>query len=858
MLHHGLGSGLSAAPLSAELHGKERPQTLLNTMEQSLILASVLEFVTAGTGQWLLEDDQVVAWKDGREVQHWMMPSGTTINTVKKLWLYGEAGSGRTCNAAIMVDRLMKDKKAQVGVCYYFCNTFIADVDAADILKTLVKQVAQLHADAETQYEASVQHGSMPECNWTDTQQFDERDALHWGMLLVSLSKKFEALYMVVDHLDMLPPEPLQLIASLVDVQGSTLRSMFTTGDGPSQQRLCMETISCPLRTQAPDREVQMYIRRQLDIREVQSKEDQELIEKLVLRRAGGHWASAAADFENRFDLLRRGLSIDEDTGLSLFDIFDNQLLRAMRDNAVSKFILLRAVRLLCAAKQYPDITLTVPEMCQVLTALLQEHGLLDTTSLVKKSEIIDVCCCLLRESTTLDSFQYASRAAHNYVVEHLKAYSQPLKQLYFERKTYKTVFDELGVAGDLLAKPQPIVAESVLNKKYTAYSNSFGVSDIYTLNTLRTLADLYATNERFDEAESAYKFVMKSDDETAVLDATNALAVLYKQNEMFAEAETHYRMAIDGHQQRNEQQTADKVSGNLALMYAAKGEHTLARQIWGRLLETSPLPDNPMMGYNYALSFTQQSMYEEATPLLERSLEEYELFYGDRARETADVAKTLAEVYANQRRLAEAEMLFKRVVAIHDANSDLILQLGTKHSLAKVYLEQNRLDVAKTLLEQILSAFEDGEGWILPAAKAGLTLYFLLDETDQLEDAAKLGERVVTGFETHLGNKDDLTISTTDHMGFTYARLGRLEDAERMWNQAFEGYKATTGEDDRLTCAAAHNLGLSYTKLNRYEDARQMLKFALSGYRQDEGMRVRLLNDLDALKKAENVAKSR
>lgn len=827
-------------------------------MEQSLILASVLEFVTPGTGQWLLEDDQVVAWKDGREVQDWMMPNGTTINTVKKLWLYGEAGSGRTCNAAIMVDHLIKDKKTQGGVCYYFCNTFESDVDAAEILKTLSKQVAQLHEVAETQYDASVQHGSMPECNWTDSQQFDEQDALHWGMLLVSLSKKFEALYMVIDHLDMLPPEPLQLIASLVDTQGSNLRSMFTTGDGPGQQRLCMETMSCPVRTKAPDRDVQLFIRRQLGIREFQSKEDQELIEKFVLRRAEGHWASAVTDFENRYDLLRRGLSIDEDTGLLLFDIYDNQLLRVMKGNVISKFILLRAVRLVCAAKQYPDLTLTVPEMCQVLTALLQQEELLEMTSSVTKSEITDVCCCLLRESTTLDSFQYASRAAHNYVVEHLEAYPQPLKQLYFTRSTYKTVFDELGEAGNLLAKSHPIVAESILNKMHTAYSNSFGVNDTFTLNVLRILADLYETNERFDEAESAYKSVMKSDDETAALEATNSLAILYKRNEMFSEAETHYRMAIDGHRQRNEQQSADKVSGNLALMYAAKGENVLARQIWGRLLETSPQPENPMMGYNYALTFKLENMYEEATPLLERSLEEYEIFYGDKARETADVADSLAEVYASQRRLAEAEMLFKRVVAIHDANNDAILQLGTKHSLAKVYLEQNRLEVAKTLLEQILSAYEDGEGWILPAAKAGLTLYFLLDESNQLEDSANIGERVVTGFETHLGGKDELTISTKDHLGLTYARLERFEDAQRMWKQAFEGYKATIGDDHVLTCAAAHNLGLSCTKLKRYEDARQMLKFALSGYRQDEGTRLRIMSDLDTLKKAEDTTKSK
>lgn len=822
-----------------------------------MVLQSVLEFVTPGTGQWLLEDDQVIAWRDGRGDQNWVMPDGTRASTIKKLWLYGEAGSGRTCSAAIMVDHLIKNKAARVGVCYFFCNTFKSDVGAAEILASLAKQVAKLLEDAKTEYEASVHHGSMPECNWTDCQQFDERDALHWGMLLVSLSKKFEALFMVIDHLDMLPPEPLQLIASIVDIQGSNLRSMFTTGHGPGQQQLCMETMSCPVRTKAPDGDIKLFIHRQLGIKGVQSEEDQELIEKFVLRRADGHWASAAADFENRHDLLRRGLSIDEDTGISLFDIYDSQLLRAMRDNSVSKFILLRAVRLVCAANQYPDITLTVAEMCQALTALLQAGGLLDNMSSVKKDDITDVCCCLLRESSTLDSFQYASRAAHNYVVEHLEGYPQPLKQLYFERKTHKTVFDELGEVGNLLAESRPIVAESILNKMHTAYSNSFGASDVYTLNVLRILADLYATNERFDEAQAAYKSVIKSEDKTASLEATNSLAILYKRNRMFCEAETHYRIAIDGHRQRNEQQSADKVSGNLALMYAAQGKNTLARQIWGRLLETSPQPDYPMMGYNYALTFKLENMFEEATPLLERSLEEYETFYGDKALETADVADSLAEVYASQRRLAEAEMLFKRVIAIHEANSDVILQLGIKHSLAKVYLEQNRLDTAKALLEDILSPYVRGEDWNLPAVRAGLTLYVVLEDADKLEDAAKLGERVVAGFETHLGEKDELTISTTDHMGLTYAKMGKIEDAQRMWKQAFEGYKAILGNEDGLTCAAAHNLGLSYTKLGRYEDARQMLKFALSGYREDEGMKLRLWNDLDALKKAEDTAKS-
>jgi tetratricopeptide (TPR) repeat protein len=66
---------------------------------------------------------------------------------------------------------------------------------------------------------------------------------------------------------------------------------------------------------------------------------------------------------------------------------------------------------------------------------------------------------------------------------------------------------------------------------------------------------------------------------------------------------------------------------------------------------------------------------------------------------------------------------------------------------------------------------------------------------------------------------------------GGHYYDEGRWEDAERMYNWALAGYEKALGPEHTSTLTTVNNLGLLYNNLGRFEDAEKMYNRALAVY---------------------------
>jgi tetratricopeptide (TPR) repeat protein len=69
--------------------------------------------------------------------------------------------------------------------------------------------------------------------------------------------------------------------------------------------------------------------------------------------------------------------------------------------------------------------------------------------------------------------------------------------------------------------------------------------------------------------------------------------------------------------------------------------------------------------------------------------------------------------------------------------------------------------------------------------------------------------------------------------LGNLYAGLGRLDEAEKMYQRALQGFEKPCGLEHILTLDTVNNLGVLYKDLGRLNKAEKMLQRALDGYTQ-------------------------
>ncbi|KAH0533941.1 hypothetical protein FGG08_007450, partial [Glutinoglossum americanum] len=153
-------------------------------------------------------------------------------------------------------------------------------------------------------------------------------------------------------------------------------------------------------------------------------------------------------------------------------------------------------------------------------------------------------------------------------------------------------------------------------------------------------------------------------------------------------------------------------------------------------------------------------------------------------------------------------------------------------HNLGLLYVDQGKLDEAEKMYQRALQGYEKAWG---PDHTSTLNtvnnLGNLYAGQGKLGEAEKMYQRALQGKEKAWGPDHTSTLNTVNNLGNLYADQGKLGEAEKMYQRALQGYEKAWGPDHTSTLDTVNNLGSLYKSRSKLDEAERMYQRALQGY---------------------------
>lgn len=269
-----------------------------------------------------------------------------------------------------------------------------------------------------------------------------------------------------------------------------------------------------------------------------------------------------------------------------------------------------------------------------------------------------------------------------------------------------------------------------------------------------------------------------------------------------------------------------------------ARGRTITAREILSRGADevSAELGDQPTtqakLMETIGVVYTKLGLYDEARPLLERSLE---LRDGAAVTEYPDVGdslQSLAVLYYRQGLFAEGEELARRSLAIREAS------LGTDHldvaeslnTVGVLCAEQFRYTEAEEAFSQAIEIREKVLGPNHPDVAESLrelgTVYYMLDRFDEAEPYYK---RAMAIQKKALGEDHPDVGGSANSLAALYYMQGRYEEAEPLYYRALEIREKTLGPDHPDVALCHINIAVLYHYQGRLDEAETGYRRALA-----------------------------
>ncbi|MBX9692592.1 MAG: tetratricopeptide repeat protein, partial [Cyanobacteria bacterium] len=228
-------------------------------------------------------------------------------------------------------------------------------------------------------------------------------------------------------------------------------------------------------------------------------------------------------------------------------------------------------------------------------------------------------------------------------------------------------------------------------------------------------------------------------------------------------------------------------------------------------------------------ISASGQGRFAEAQKLLESAKRKAEAS-GVEPQLLAFVKNNLAEVYANQGRYADAEYLFKEVLATRKkllgrCNSDTAT---TINDLAFVYQTQGRYAEAEPLCKDAVEIYKKTRGdndrnTNLTTCNLGL----LYSRLGRFAEAETVFKETLSRQKNALGAEHQDAALTMENLASVYQREGRYPESERLYKEALAIQRKTFGAHPH-TATTLVNLALLYSNQGKYAEAELFCKESL------------------------------
>lgn len=252
-------------------------------------------------------------------------------------------------------------------------------------------------------------------------------------------------------------------------------------------------------------------------------------------------------------------------------------------------------------------------------------------------------------------------------------------------------------------------------------------------------------------------------------------------------------------------------------------------------LAETRSMKSKQYALYNQqAKILTSEAKFEEARVVGEKSLQASQSLFGPTALQTAFVRNTLAGVYAQLGRYAEAESLYLKVLttfrdaygdrhpeyATVAANYSSLLQLQGNYYTAEYYLK-----IAEDIKREAFGS--ENKDYLI--TYENLALLYL--NTARYTKAGLILEEIKTIKEGNLPKQDPSLAYTLSNLGSVKKQLAEYADAEKYLKRSRDIYQSSYGTDHIFYASVNNNLALLYLKMGNLDAAKPLFEKSLQIY---------------------------
>jgi tetratricopeptide (TPR) repeat protein len=117
-----------------------------------------------------------------------------------------------------------------------------------------------------------------------------------------------------------------------------------------------------------------------------------------------------------------------------------------------------------------------------------------------------------------------------------------------------------------------------------------------------------------------------------------------------------------------------------------------------------------------------------------------------------------------------------------------------------------------------------------------GRSGYVLCEDQGKLDEAEKMYELALLGYDKALGPEHKSTLDAVNNLGILYWVQGKLDEAEKMYERALLGYEKALGPEHKSTLDTVDNLGILYWVQGKLDKAEKMYERSLLGYKKVYG----------------------